>query len=166
MMLGMGFILSVPIYMTWNHYCVYHREAQLIQAFSDMIHLSCAEIQTHLLPLPYLAVKQVEHGPKELKEFWEYILSTPKDHPNLPFTTIWHNALLQLELHTELLQILDRYPTVLEAFDIELIKKEFQHMQDDLAHYNTKKKVKFEREFKVQTGIRFSSALLLIILAL
>ena len=161
-LVGAGFILAAPILLTLAVCCGYRRNQRITEAFERAIENGAEQISAALLPVPKLiATIGMEQG--VLADFWQEI-SCGIGKEDSDFCEVWTTALQNLELPGTEQEILLRFPVVLRSYDAEQIVRELQRITAELHTCRRRREMTFQRDFKARTGVRFSAALLLLIL--
>ena len=160
---GAVFIFSAPILFSISKYTTQMIENRMLSAFCEMLELSIVQIRCNLAALPRMVEVMEEKGPSLLDSFWNHIKQElcGKD---VSFQQIWTRTLESLELPKEAESILKMYPDALRSYDTKQVIDTLQKMQAELESYRLDTYRRFQRDFKMHTGVQISAALLLMIL--
>ena len=77
---------------------------------------------------------------------------------------LWRRGLEELDLAVQEQQLLEAWPRVLRSYDTEQVTRELLRMGAELEGRRRALERRFRRNFKAQTGMQISAALLLLIL--
>ena len=153
---------ALPVYFRCR---VHLRQDRLLAAFADTLTFSAERIGSDLTALPVLAADLEQNGPIALRSFWKQFrqgLEQGGDEPDV----LWRASLSATGLHREEIGILEAYPGILRSYDVERVKRELLRMRAELESHRRELRQRFQRNFKAQTGVQISAALLLLILLL
>ncbi len=160
---GAAFIFSAPIIFSFSKYTAQMLQNRILLAFSEMLELSIVQIRCNLTALPCMVEHMEKNGPYLLREFWGGI-KRGLGRKDTSFDHVWTQALSTLELPNEVESILAVYPDALRSYDAKQVIHTLQKMQSDIETYRGVAHRKFQRDFKMYTGVQISAALLLMIL--
>ena len=162
---GAALILCAPALFALFRYGNYLRQDRLLAAFLDTLTLSSERIRSDLTALPALAAYLEQNGSPGLRLFWKK-LRQGLEREDAELENLWRCGLAELDLRIQDLQVLEAYPRVLRSYDTEQVCRELLRMNAELEVRRREMRQRFRRDFKAQTGVQVSAALLLLILLL
>lgn len=162
---GAALILCAPVLFALSRYGNYVRQDRLLAAFSDTLILSSERIRSDLTPLPALAAYLEQCGPPGLRLLWKQ-LRRGLEQEGAELEELWHLCLIKSGLCMQDLEVLKAVPRVLRSYDTEQVSRELLRMRAELEEHRRELHKQFRRNFKAQTGLQVSAALLLLILLL
>ena len=156
-------ILMAPALLAWARYRHYIRQDRLLEDFQEALTLSAERIRADLAALPALAAYLEQWGPAGLQPFWKGLRRGMQDK-DMELDIPWRRGLEELDLAVQEQQLLEAWPRVLRSYDTEQVARELLRMGAELEGHRRALERRFRRNFKAQTGMQISAALLLLIL--
>ncbi len=160
---GALMILTAPALLAWARYRRYIQQDRLLKDFQEALTLSAERIRADSAALPVLAAYLEQWGPARLQPFWRR-LRRGVQNGDVDLDILWRQGLADLDLAAREQQLLEAWPRVLRSYDIDQVARELLRMGSELEVRRRALERQFQRNFKAQTGIQISAALLLLIL--